>query len=491
MLLESQRQLQPTQQQNPPQQPQWLLGDQLSAPPDHSQPRPAFPTNRVVSVLGAQFKHGHRLTVPARPQPPACDQCSDTTSKLHRSRRALHAAGEERAAERAAHEAARAGDAEEIRRLSQLLAVKQAKSRSLADHQAAGRRAGETARESRAAHLSVAAAILCGELASAEDGGARLGRRAKAAEAKARAHARLLEEQALSLVELRLRIERHEAQVPRLRLALLRLGAQAAESGRAERERERERQAETAREAVPGCSELYSGLISEASAVALLSRAETAEAELARARLRLGQLEARAAVAEGGVVASERARRQADEARAEAEERVRALSGSASSQQARGAEELGVLRLRLAEREAAVLEVERGRAQDAERSALELGRARADAMAHAAEATRSLAVRELLGSIRVAVLAPCVKLVVDGEVALRAGSPSQLDFQRVKNVLEKEVLARWSRVAELAGLDGDVADAAGPTGMFPELAVTMQHVTREVSERLVGMIKSA
>lgn len=63
---------------------------------DGSSARGSFPERRPVTVLGAQFKAAGRPGTAEQGQPEVCDQCGDMASKLHRARRALHAAREER-----------------------------------------------------------------------------------------------------------------------------------------------------------------------------------------------------------------------------------------------------------------------------------------------------------------------------------------------------------------------------------------------------------
>ena len=53
---------------------------------------------------------------------------------------------------------------------------------------------------------------------------------------------------------------------------------------------------------------------------------------------------------------------------------------------------------------------------------------------------------QVLGAIKIAVLAPCVKLSIAGEVVMRAGDVHQVDFVRVREMLENAVLARCSQV---------------------------------------------
>jgi hypothetical protein len=249
----------------------------------------------------------------------------------------------------------------------------------------------------------------------------------------------------------------------------------------------------------------------EAETDAMRVRAVAAEAALQQATARLAAFEARASAAESGITAAvQRGCREATGMRVEAEARLRALGGLFKLQEGRvetARAELERVGRQLAATEGALIESEARREAEADESSRQLQAALAqaeEARHEAAQAaavhassgpdravttvTRQNAIRDLLGSVRVAVLAPCVKLVVDGEETLRAGSPSQLDFGAVRDVLERQVLAKWTRVAELQGDVGEDDEAAG---MFRELEVTMGHVRREVSERLVRMVKAA
>lgn len=471
----------------------------------------------MVSVLGAQFKYGTSRpvvvpSIPDLPQAVGCDHCSERAAKLHYARRALQLAAAERdaaakalASERLANEEAAAESASELLRVSELLAAHQSQSHTNVARQAAGRRATESAMEARAVQSGVGARILRGELASAEAQTAHLTARAVAGESRAaRLEARLVQSEA-ELAVLRSRVAQHEQTIPKLRLALLRLGASAAETARAGRESHERIAARDAHSS----SEEQSRAVAQAEADAMRVRAVAAEAALQQATTRLAAVEARASAAESGIaVAVQRGCRKANGMRVEAEARLTELSDSFKLQEVKvqtASAELERVRLELAAWEGALKKAEARRVAEADeasrklRDALAVAEQARQAAAQAASGldpavTRKSAIRQLLGSIRVAVLAPCVKLVVDGEETLRAGSPSQLDFGAIRAVIEQKVLAHWTRVVELpSDVSEDVGgeDTEAATDMFPELEVTMGHVTREVSERLVNMIKAA
>ena len=61
--------------------------------------------------------------------------------------------------------------------------------------------------------------------------------------------------------------------------------------------------------------------------------------------------------------------------------------------------------------------------------------------------------REMLGAIKIAVLAPCIKVNVANAEPLHAGSSSQVNYTQMRALLEDKVLSRWSTVKLL----GDAA----------------------------------
>ena len=97
--------------------------------------------------------------------------------------------------------------------------------------------------------------------------------------------------------------------------------------------------------------------------------------------------------------------------------------------------------------------------------------------------------RELLGAIKIAVLAPCIKVNVSGGEALQAGAAQQVDFSKMRGLLEEKVLARWSSVKLLA--DGVDLAEGGAYAIFPELRDAMGLIQKEVTERLLVMMREA
>ena len=87
------------------------------------------------------------------------------------------------------------------------------------------------------------------------------------------------------------------------------------------------------------------------------------------------------------------------------------------------------------------------------------------------EAQAQINLREMLGAIKIAVLAPCIKVNVPGGETLQAGDASQVDFTQMRTLLEDKVLSRWSSVKLLAD-DVDLAEG-GAYSIFPELKDAM------------------
>ena len=113
-------------------------------------------------------------------------------------------------------------------------------------------------------------------------------------------------------------------------------------------------------------------------------------------------------------------------------------------------------------------------------SALAAGRAE-----RAAE--RASTLRELMGGIKIAVLAPCVKLHVNGK-ASTAGSADQVDFGEMSRLLESSVLRRFSAVKLLD--EQTPVQQDGAYAIFPALKATMGLVQKEVTSRLLGMMSA-
>ena len=98
-------------------------------------------------------------------------------------------------------------------------------------------------------------------------------------------------------------------------------------------------------------------------------------------------------------------------------------------------------------------------------------------------------IKELLSAVKIAVLAPCLRLHINGADPLHVGSAEQVDFGALGGMLEAAVLKRFSQVSLLEA-DTPLAQG-GAHVIFPELKETMAHVQQEVKERLVAMMQSA
>ena len=120
-------------------------------------------------------------------------------------------------------------------------------------------------------------------------------------------------------------------------------------------------------------------------------------------------------------------------------------------------------------------------------------RRQAHAMREAAElqrqSERELTMKEVLSAIKIAVLAPCLKLHVNGLEPRLIGSPGQINFERMAAMLEAEVLVRASKISLLN--EATPLDQGSAHDIFPELNETMEHVQREVRDRLLDMMSAA
>ncbi len=99
--------------------------------------------------------------------------------------------------------------------------------------------------------------------------------------------------------------------------------------------------------------------------------------------------------------------------------------------------------------------------------------------------------RELLSAVKIAVLAPCLKLHINGAEPLSIGSAGQVDFSSLSSMLEENVLKRFSQVTLLDSETPLATGAGGAHAIFPELRETMASVQEEVRERLVAMMQNA
>ena len=314
-------------------------------------------------------------------------------------------------------------------------------------------------------------------------------------EAKTSSLAKKSELDEAQIAELRERLALHERRIPQLRLALLRLGADAAQTARAHDERE------AAFEALRARAEEDAQARAQLEAEARDSRRRAIVAEDMLHQVKAHLVHADPSARDRMTTMDAERRCYEAEARCEAaDKRIRVLSSSLKLQEAK----LGPLNTELERLRRLVVEAEAEASRAEDRLVDEGKRARQlenelvaakmqlkDMARGTSKMSQENVVRELLDSIRVSVMAPCVKIVVDGEETLRVGGPSQLDFEHVRRVIEAEILSRWTRVCQLGMAKNEAAGASSIADMFPELDATMVHVTREVSERLLTMIKAA
>mmetsp|Transcript_279 Transcript_279/g.721 ORF Transcript_279/g.721 Transcript_279/m.721 type:complete len:97 (+) Transcript_279:2-292(+) len=94
-----------------------------------------------------------------------------------------------------------------------------------------------------------------------------------------------------------------------------------------------------------------------------------------------------------------------------------------------------------------------------------------------------------MGAIRIAVLAPCVKLQIADSDTIQAGSPAQIDFRSMGQLLEETVLSRWSQIKTVS--DDIELSEGGAGAIFPELKDTMTLIQKEVTNRLLTMMRDA
>ena len=104
------------------------------------------------------------------------------------------------------------------------------------------------------------------------------------------------------------------------------------------------------------------------------------------------------------------------------------------------------------------------------------------------ETIRSVSTK-LLGAVKMAVLAPCIKVHLNGAEAFTAGSADQVNFSQMANILERRVLAKRSQVKLLPDAV-ELADASAYT-IFPELKEALGLIQKEVTERLLVMMQEA
>jgi hypothetical protein len=69
---------------------------------------------------------------------------------------------------------------------------------------------------------------------------------------------------------------------------------------------------------------------------------------------------------------------------------------------------------------------------------------------------RLTSLRDMMGAIRIAVLAPCIKLQIGDGETVQVGSPQQVDFRSMGQLLEETVTPRTVETDELRGNRGVV-----------------------------------
>ena len=83
----------------------------------------------------------------------------------------------------------------------------------------------------------------------------------------------------------------------------------------------------------------------------------------------------------------------------------------------------------------------------------------------------------------------CFRGILASARAFTAGSADQVNFSQMANILERRVLAKRSQVKLLPDAV-ELADASAYT-IFPELKEALGLIQKEVTERLLGMMREA
>jgi len=94
-----------------------------------------------------------------------------------------------------------------------------------------------------------------------------------------------------------------------------------------------------------------------------------------------------------------------------------------------------------------------------------------------------------MGTIRIAVIAPCVKLHIKDSETIKVGSPLQVDFDAMGRILEQSVLTRWSQIKTFD--DNMDMNEAVAGQIFPDLNAMLSRIQQEVSNRVLEMMRSA
>ena len=468
----------------------------------HQQPPPR-------AVLGAQFRGYGRA--PPEPQPHQCTNCMTLNSKLHRVRAessdlrqsldhlndeasasaarvkdlqaALAAARDELAARsrqlqsaRESEASARADAASSLReeasewraergRLASEAATAVAEAAELRQRLEASEKVNERLRD------ELAAASGRAEEAAASEERRRLAAAAgEAAEAEAKAAA----EQAAATIEslqrtrdeterLHADLERERARSAALEIALSAARAECDAQGSAAASA-----AEAASRAISKRDEALDAAL-EAARVELRTVSQRADAE------RRGQRRLAAALRIQRLQRHKEARSQlvqvaANARRADAE-RLRAERVSSETAAAAAAAEAAAAKAAKEGETAAALREEARQLKE------QLAAAKSSQRRESEAERRERSMREILSAVKIAVLAPCLKLHVNGLEPRLVGSADQVDFGTIGTMLEAEVLSRCSRVHLLA--DGttleqaSARDARPSSHSLPRLHVTL------------------
>jgi len=105
------------------------------------------------------------------------------------------------------------------------------------------------------------------------------------------------------------------------------------------------------------------------------------------------------------------------------------------------------------------------------------------------ETAKADLIQSIMGTIRIAVIAPCVKLHIKDSETIKVGSPLQVDFDAMGRILEQSVLTRWSQIKTFD--DNMDMNEAVAGQIFPDLNAMLSRIQQEVSNRVLEMMRSA
>ena len=459
--------------------------------------------------MGAQFR-GRARDPLMQMAPYSCPNCAALNSKLHRSK-AETGDCRNRIDELAAESA---GHADRVRELEGAL-------HSLRDELSArGRLLQEAKRAEMAAREELAQERHRQATPSSAAAAAALREAEMEAQLRRAQHAEHAMRQRMEMAEASEARSRHEV--------VLMVEAMAAAEAAHERALGRERDAASGQAAAAERAAIERAAAAEAACCAQVAAAraeghaatQAADAERLRMQRECERLEAELESVRrelgGRVQDAEAARQRLQLAHDALEARVAELLHARDQLAREGdSQRLRTSKLASAVARAQEAEGERARAEDELRRELDQARAdavmaREDALAlreeleAAREAARAAqkqakrapqetmaSMRELLSAVKIAVLAPCLKLHINGADPLHVGSAGQVDFSSLSAMLEENVLKRFSQVSLLDADTPLATGAGGAHAIFPELKETMASVQEEVRDRLVTMMHSA